>query len=671
MNRKLWFVAYLIFALLSISVVADDNADTGDGDTNKQKKVSERGYYRSSEYMYKVSVFVGLRDDVDTNNDISDFRMIGNAPIYVKPNTFTLPSNTIGSRGNKIDYKNGEGLSNIVLNQNVITDNPPPIPITNGGNINSVKSYFGDTGTLNILINAFADQVGTSKEGLVNNINFTIDGETRTVSPDEILPVKVDGEYQNKVVWLILYEPVIITYLKPDINGNRMVLAFTSTEYAIAQKNGYFDFFWGDDGQHMSGMTHSDLPNAVFLEESWVGVPAIGGLPDGVYWSDDRIISGGGIGMRMLKANGTQVVENNTEYDYTYRVNTDVITSVIIKATAGDISPDMRHITTDTRNESYYNPSDGKAYVTISANGQSVTEEITIPDGNSEYVWLKWHTPSVPGDVEVTVSISGNSSAKIENGGRSDSFIVKVEDLSENEPPDPKANDQLNSFVVPEVPVEADKKTATWGIYTGALWSPDYVWHENWVWNSSWNLVCDADGNCTWIDNGHWVDRGWWLDYGEWTYTYETYFATVNADFSILPDSYNPTSKESFGEYTIGSGYGIDVDVSTGLNTNAPSSHYVTAQNVVTYFPEFEYQTYWRLLEKTGAIQFEFKENKYSTFNSRTHFTPLAYPDGKYEVYIKVIDCYTPDGMLRVDLSDELIIDGTVFDDWVVSPVEN
>lgn len=241
-----------------------------------------------------------------------------------------------------------------------------------------------------------------------------------------------------------------------------MVLAFAAMEYAIAQKEGYFNFFWGD-GQYIAGITHSDLPNSVFLEESWVGVPLIGALADDVHWSDDRIISGGGIGMRMLRADGTRVIENNTTYDYTYRVNTDVITSVKVQATSGDISPDMRHLTTDTRSSSYKNPSNGKAYVTICANGQSLTEEIIIPDGNSEYVWLKWHTLSVACDVEVTVSISGNASAKLENGGRSTSFIVKVEDLSENEPPDPKANDQLNDFNIPDVPVEADKQTATWG----------------------------------------------------------------------------------------------------------------------------------------------------------------------------------------------------------------
>jgi hypothetical protein len=155
------------------------------------------------------------------------------------------------------------------------------------------------------------------------------------------------------------------------------------------------------------------------------------------------------------------------------------------------------------------------------------------------------------------------------------------------------------------------------------------------------------------------------------TLTFKTYNASINANFKIIPDDHDPTVEESYGEYTIKSGYGINANVFVGITTNAPSSHYTTAQNVITYFSEFNYETYWRLLEKIELTKFEFKENRYSTFNSRTHFTPLDYPDGKYEVYVNVIDCYTPDGMLKVNLSDYVNIDGTVFDDWYVSPVGN
>lgn len=349
-------------------------------------------------------------------------------------------------------------------------------------------------------------------------------------------------------------------------------------------------------------MTHSDLPNSIVLEKSWVGVPALSPLPDNEYWSDYRIIKGGGIGMRMLEANGADIVPNDTTYDYTYRVDTDVITSVRVKAANGDITPDSRHKTNDTRKNTDKNPSDNKAYVTISANGQTVTKPIVLPSGDSEYVWLKWHTPSTPQDIEITVNITGNPSARLESGGRNTTFTVKIEDLSENEPPDPLPTDTMPNFQIPEVPQKTDKLTAQWGVYS-AVWRPDYVWHEH---------IVRYHSGCHFTETGtchhyKYVDEGWWLDYGEWVYTYTSYTASIDADMKIVPDRYNPTAKESYGKYTMASGYGVDINVDTGITTNAPSSHYTIAQNVITYFPEFHYDTYWRLLEKTSGTGFEFK----------------------------------------------------------------
>ncbi|WDV44060.1 hypothetical protein PV797_11020 [Clostridiaceae bacterium M8S5] len=665
--KKVLLIILMFMASTTILVYAEDNANSGSGDT--QNALKNKGFYRGSEYMYKVSVYVGLSDKVDMNDSISNFIMIGNNPVFIKPNSFTLPSNLKTSGYSKIGYSNGRNLNNVDFNSvTYVNDSPPPIPITNGGNLDSVKSYFGDVNTLEMLINAFVTQKGTTRQALVSNIRFTINGVTDYYPPEEILPIKINGKYQNKVPWLVIYEPVIITYTKPNSKGYRQPIAFTATEYALSQKLGYFNWFWGKTGQYVAGMTHSDLPNSIVLEESWVGVPVTQPLKDGVYWSDDRIISGGGIGMRMLEANGTDVVENDTTYDYTYRVNTDVITSVMVEASNRDITPDTRHEETDTRKSAYTNPSDGKAYVTISANGQSTTMPIVLPSGDSQYAWLKWRTPGNPCEVLVNVNISGNSSARLKDGGRSTSFKVKIEDLSENVPPDPRPTDTMNNFKIPNLPNEADKKTAEWGVYS-AVWDSDYRWHEDWKkYHSGCYTKTNKDGSTTRVHRYKWIDEGFWEDFGEWDYTYTRYSASINADVKLKPDIHNPTAKEPYGQYTIASGYGVDIKVNAGITTNAPSSHYTIAQNVVTYFPEFNYKTYWRLLEKTGSTAFEFKENIYSTFNSRTHFTPLAYPDGKYEVYSKIIDCWTPDGMLRINLSDKVNIEGNVFSDWHIAP---
>lgn len=250
----------LVIALFisSIAAYADDNADTGSGDTSNA--LEGKGFYRGSEYMYKVSVYVGLSDQADKKTSLSsEWRMLGSRPIYVKPSNFSMPSSVFYGIESKVGYQNGNALSSN-NNPKILVDSPPPIPITHGGNINTVKSYFGDTATLNYFIDAFASQKGNSREGLVQNISFTIEGETKRYPAEEILPIKVNDKYQNKVPWLIVYEPVIISYLK----DRSTTLAFTATEYALAQKLGYFNFRGGCDGQYISGMTHSDLPNSIF-----------------------------------------------------------------------------------------------------------------------------------------------------------------------------------------------------------------------------------------------------------------------------------------------------------------------------------------------------------------------------------------------------------------------
>ena len=67
--------------------------------------------------------------------------------------------------------------------------------------------------------------------------------------------------------------------------------------------------------------------------------------------------------------------------------------------------------------------------------------------------------------------------------------------------------------------------------------------------------------------------------------------------------------------------------------------------------------------------EFKLKNNKYSHYNQRVHFTPLWFPDDeKYTAYSEVIDLWTPAGMLSIGLDDYINIKGNVFDDWRVVP---
>ena len=99
-----------------------------------------------------------------------------------------------------------------------------------------------------------------------------------------------------------------------------------------------------------------------------------------------------------------------------------------------------------------------------------------------------------------------------------------------------------------------------------------------------------------------------------------------------------------------------------------------TPPPAVSYVPEFNYESFWRLLDRisisSSSSRLEFQKNEYSTYNRRTHFTPIWYPDGSYTVNTWVIDCWTPAGMLSVNLTDSLNIRGNLWDDWHIAPLD-
>ena len=115
------------------------------------------------------------------------------------------------------------------------------------------------------------------------------------------------------------------------------------------------------------------------------------------------------------------------------------------------------------------------------------------------------------------------------------------------------------------------------------------------------------------------------------------------------------------------SGYGINQIVTGSISSNQ-SSAVTQPQTGISYFPEFRYETYWRLLESMGSGRLEFQKNVYSTYKNRTHFSPIWMPDGAYTVNTWLIDGWTPDGMLSANLTDNLTIKGNLWQDWHAAP---
>jgi len=391
-----------------------------------------------------------------------------------------------------------------------------------------------------------------------------------------------------------------------------MKMAMTATEAAL-----YDQQLGGGLRSKMVSLSHKNLPLAMFLEVSDLGYPAWSGSRSSSASNVD-IISSLGIGVVRFKEKPDEPPEV-TAWDYEYRVNTDVITAVTVRG--GQSDPDHQ------------------VTVRFNIGGRTYTVSgVYYPQGDSQLVWVRWRTPSTPQTMNIDVSVSGSGSAS------KGTITAKIVDLSGNDPPNPVADDRNDGYTKPSVPSKEQKTSASWGV-----WRP--WWHEYWVWHSG-----DDD------------EDGWWEDEGWWEFDWDAYHASLSASISITPDSKVPTASGK----TMGSGYGINQSTTANVSTNK-SSAVTDAQNAVTYFPEFQYQTYWRLLERTQSgysSKFEFAANKYSTYKRRTHFTPVWMPNGSYTPYTWLIDCWTPSGMLSMNLTDSVNIQGSVWDDWHIAPVK-
>lgn len=388
-----------------------------------------------------------------------------------------------------------------------------------------------------------------------------------------------------------------------------VMIATTATEAAM-----YDEQVSGLLRKRMVSLSHKNLPLAMFLEVSDLGYPAWSGSKTTAASNAD-IKSSLGLGIvRFTEKPEAPVV---SAYDYEYRTNTEVVTAV--RVSGGQSDPDH-----PTR-------------VSFHIGGSTYqVGNVYYPSGDSQLAWVKWTTPATEQAMVITVSVSGPGSTAKTN------LHVKIVDLDKNPPPNPVADDRNDGFSYAAVPGREVKSSASWGI-----WRP--WWQAYWVWHSSYN----EEGG----DEGYWCDHGWW------EFTLDRYSASLSASMSIQCDSKNPTASGR----TMKSGYGLNQTV-TGSVSSSQSSAVTQPQNAVSYFPEFRYETYWRLLERMGSGRFEFQKNEYSTYKNCTHFSPVWMPDGSYMVNTWLIDSWTPEGMLSANLTDSLTIRGNLWQDWHAGP---
>ena len=484
------------------------------------------------------------------------------------------PSSTMFHFGkvSKIQYNGGRNLSPIQGAYSYINPSQtmPRIVSTNGSsNIAAIKSYFTDEQVIRSIAS-------------ITGMDFDI---------------LIGGDYK------LLLEPMAYYTFQG------VMIATTATEAAM-----YDEQLSGLLRNKMVSLSHKNLPLAMFLEVSDLGYPAWSGSTTKSASNAD-IKSSLGLGIvRFTEQPEPPIV---SAYDYEYRVNTEVITAVMISG--GQSDPDR------------------PTHVSFIIDGRTYNVgNVYYPSGDSQLAWVKWTTPDTEQDMVIDVIVNGP-------GSTTKSIInVKIIDLDKNPPPNPVADDRNDSFSHSSVPNREEKTNANWSI-----WSP--WWRAYWVWHS------------TGEDSGYWCDHGWW------EFDLDQYTARLSSDMKITNDSKNPTASGSVFK----SGYGINQTVTANVSSNQ-SSAVTYAQNAVSYFPEFRYETYWRLLECVSGgsnARFEFKNNSYSTYKNRTHFTPIWMPDGAYIVNTWLIDAWTPDGMLSMNLTDTLTIKGNLWQDWHIAPL--
>ncbi|MBU5439860.1 hypothetical protein KQI42_17735 [Tissierella sp. MSJ-40] len=473
----------------------------------------------------------------------------------------------------KIQYNSGRNLSPVQGAYSFINPSQSisKIVSTDGkNNIEAIKSYFTDEQVIRSIV-------------------------SRTGMDYDIL---IGGDYK------LLLEPMAYY----TFQGVMVVTTATEAAMYDEQVNGLLR-------SKMVSLSHKNLPLAMFLEIGDLGYPAWGGSTS-TPASNADIKSSFGLGIVRFTEKPEEPIVST--YDYEYRVNTEVITSVMISGGQSDL--------------------DNPTYVSFDIDGRTYNvSNVYYPRGDSQLVWVKWTTPNTEQNMTINVTVHGPGSTT------KSTINVKIVDLDKNPPPNPVADDRNDSFSYAPVPNRVQKTIANWSI-----WIP--WWQEYWVWHS------------TGEDSGDWCDHGWW------EFDLDQYSARLSADMRITNDSKNPTGSGSIFK----SEYGINQLVTCNVSSNQ-SSAITYPQNAVSYFPEFQYETYWRLLDRTpsgSSPKFEFKKNKYSTYKNRTHFTPIWMPDGAYMVNTWLIDAWTPDGMLSINLTDSLTIKGNLWQDWHIAPLK-
>lgn len=234
--------------------------------------------------------------------------------------------------------------------------------------------------------------------------------------------------------------------------------------------------------------------------------------------------------------------------------------------------------------------------------GQNVTVLFQIPELSYEkridavvmakdtwnVVSLRWDTPSVQADKDITLIAVINPDQSLDNEGSTDNntYTQKavIENVAYTEPEE--------SRELPAPPERAEQSRVTW-------WEQRY-------------------------ENGQFI----------WREFYAELKVSAVLDYDTKVKGY------------LKSGYGYSIKVNATVNTNYDKAELITVpQTAEVYLPEYRYETAIPLTKEGG--QFVFRENPASPFKYRKQYVPVWFPDDKdYIVQLLVTDVHTPGGTL-------------------------
>lgn len=309
----------VVFGTIPTSVLPVSAADNADGSGGSDGNDTSNGSYNTEDCMWKVSVYVALKDTVNAETSgsayslsTSNWTQYGDTIYLMRSNNSRMNgrlSNSIFFWGDKVDLmKQSTSASQVSLTPayssaitpHILYDNNAPIVPINGKNtIDGVKKYFanaenfytilkkiaaaktgvsvGSIDTVAELLAPIADKYvtidgikkkvyqsnGTSANSWHNSKGATTkdyNGKSISLSPFS----GNGGSSVAAVDWLVVYEPIIQVDPVGTV-GDKSYVCATPTELAVLDATGSINL------AGLNNFTYRTFASAVFLEKSWLG----------------------------------------------------------------------------------------------------------------------------------------------------------------------------------------------------------------------------------------------------------------------------------------------------------------------------------------------------------------------------------------------------------------